>query len=174
MNRSEAGKSEVNPRFCLFCGKEFPLTKKRGKFCNSSCSAKYNNRGVTRHIKGSRVCSCGKPKKVANTYCSDCATNHVYHRSTSVEDAKTDEARKRLLIDIRGYRCEECGLSEWREQPIPIELHHIDGDTDNNKEENLQLLCPNCHGLTDTHKRRNKNGKRQLMRRKRYSDGQTW
>ena len=31
---------------------------------------------------------------------------------------------------------------------IPLEIHHIDGDCTNNKMENLQLLCPNCHSLT--------------------------
>jgi hypothetical protein len=98
----------------------------------------------------------------------------VYHRPPSVELAKTDEARKKMLLETRGHQCEGCGLENWRNQPIPIELHHVDGDTDNNNEENLQLLCPNCHALTDTHRRRNKNGKRQLMRRKRYASGQTW
>jgi hypothetical protein len=165
---------EVNPKSCLFCEEKLLYENRRGKLCNKSCAASYNNRGVSRHSKNSRVCGCGNSKLLQNKYCSECAQKHVYNRATSVETAKTDEARKRLLIEHRSYRCEVCGLSEWMGKPIPIELHHIDGDSDNNTEDNLQLLCANCHSQCETHKRRNKSGKRQLMRRKRYANGQTW
>lgn len=52
------------------------------------------------------------------------------------------------LIQLRGYRCECCGNSEWLGNPIKLEVHHIDGDHYNNEIENLQLLCPNCHSMT--------------------------
>lgn len=166
---------EANPQYCLFCGANIPFEKRRNKFCSKSCSASFNNQCVTRNPQKDRFCaSCGKRLSKRNKYCDDCAQKHVYHRSKSVEHARTDEARKRLLVDVRGYRCEICGLSEWMGKPIPIELHHIDGDSDNNKEDNLQLLCSNCHGQTDNHKRRNKNGSRQIMRRNRYANGKTW
>jgi hypothetical protein len=60
----------------------------------------------------------------------------------------------RALILTRGYRCECCGLSEWCEMPIPLEVHHKDEDTLNNEIDNLQLLCRNCHGITDNFKGR--------------------
>lgn len=44
--------------------------------------------------------------------------------------------------------CEECGLSEWRGQPLALELHHINGDPNDHRLENLQLICPNCHSVT--------------------------
>lgn len=53
---------------------------------------------------------------------------------------------KNELINKRGRKCEECNLSEWNNQAIPLELHHIEGKEDS--EENLKLLCPNCHALT--------------------------
>ena len=34
---------------------------------------------------------------------------------------------------------------------IPLELHHKDGDYRNNNEDNLELLCPNCHSLTSNY-----------------------
>lgn len=52
------------------------------------------------------------------------------------------------LIYLRGRKCEICGLTEWLNKPITIEVHHIDGDRNNNLAENLQLLCPNCHSYT--------------------------
>jgi 5-methylcytosine-specific restriction endonuclease McrA len=128
-----------------------------------------------RHFKHSDVCECGNVKKRSNKYCTECIDKRVYQKPT-LEAAKSGKYRRQYLIETRGYRCEECGVSEWRGQRLPLELHHIDGDSDHNSEENLVLLCPNCHAIKPTHKRRNalKNGKRQQMRRQRYADGKTW
>ena len=57
------------------------------------------------------------------------------------------------LIRVRGNKCESCGLEEWLDCPITLEVHHIDGDKTNNTLENLQLLCPNCHSVTDNWRR---------------------
>ncbi|MDT3366149.1 MAG: HNH endonuclease [Bacteroidota bacterium] len=52
------------------------------------------------------------------------------------------------------YYCEECHLSEWRGKPIPLEIHHINGNNTDNRLENLTLLCPNCHALTNNYRGR--------------------
>ena len=65
--------------------------------------------------------------------------------------------RNRLLAE--GYfekKCCCCGNTEWLGQPIPLELHHIDGNKNNNSLENLELRCPNCHYFTDTYKSKNR------------------
>ena len=46
--------------------------------------------------------------------------------------------------------CAMCHLSVWQGQPLSLQLHHINGQWDDNRENNLLLLCPNCHSLTDT------------------------
>lgn len=55
--------------------------------------------------------------------------------------------------------CQICGWNKVNPFTglVPLQIHHIDGDCLNNKEENLQLLCPNCHSLTDNYGSRNKN-----------------
>ena len=65
---------------------------------------------------------------------------------------------KRRLISagIKSHRCECCGLTEWLGHPVPLELHHKDGDRTNNTLSNLELVCPNCHALTDNYRGKNK------------------
>lgn len=66
--------------------------------------------------------------------------------------------RKNLLISSgqKRHACEECEYTMWNNKPIPIELHHIDGDNDNNDLSNLKILCPNCHAQTANYKSKNK------------------
>jgi hypothetical protein len=69
----------------------------------------------------------------------------------------TTHLRQRLLAEgIFEHRCLSCGLAEWLERPIPLEIDHINGDRRDNRLENLRLLCPNCHALTTTYRGKNK------------------
>ena len=65
---------------------------------------------------------------------------------------------KAYIFEKYGSKCVECGWGEKHptDGRIPLEVDHIDGDYTNNKEENLRLLCPNCHSLTPTYKSRNR------------------
>lgn len=65
---------------------------------------------------------------------------------------------KRRLIDagLKAARCEGCQLTEWRGVAIPLELHHRNGERHDNRLENLALLCPNCHALTENFGVRNR------------------
>ena len=63
--------------------------------------------------------------------------------------------KKRILKEkIKPNKCEICGLSVWLSKPIPLELHHINCDNKDNRLENLLLVCPNCHALTDGYRNR--------------------
>lgn len=64
--------------------------------------------------------------------------------------------KTRLLKEgLKEERCEECGLSEWRGRPLRITLHHVNGDGYDNRLENLEFLCPNCHSQTGNFAGRN-------------------
>lgn len=61
--------------------------------------------------------------------------------------------RGRLLREgEKENRCERCGNAEWMGKPIPLELHHKDGDRTNNRIENIELLCPNSHAATENYR----------------------
>ena len=61
-----------------------------------------------------------------------------------------------LKENILEYKCSLCNNTTWLNKRIPLELHHKDGDHDNNSLDNLCLLCPNCHALTDNYRKAKK------------------
>ena len=62
---------------------------------------------------------------------------------------------KLFLAGLKEKRCECCGNTEWMGKPINLELHHKNGDPRDNRIENLEILCPNCHSYTDTYSGKN-------------------
>jgi hypothetical protein len=76
-----------------------------------------------------------------------------------VRGSTTNSGRlRRRLIDagLKPAHCEECGMAEWRGVQLPLCLDHRNGDHTDNQLENLRILCPNCHAITDTWCRSNK------------------
>lgn len=65
---------------------------------------------------------------------------------------------RELLLKERPYKCECCGISEWQGKTIILQVHHIDGNRNNNTRNNLMLLCPNCHSQTDNWCNKNNHG----------------
>jgi len=68
----------------------------------------------------------------------------------------TSQLRYRLLKEgFKKDECEICGISQWNNKPICLELDHISGDKSDNSLENLRILCPNCHSQTSTFRGKN-------------------
>jgi hypothetical protein len=108
------------------------------------------------------------------TYCSNkCQQDYNFKNIIKqIEEGAELAPRimKRYLISKFGSKClsKDCGW-DWS-KPSIIELEHIDGNSNNNKLDNLTLLCPNCHAITPTYKNKNK-GNGRHKRRERYSKG---
>jgi predicted RNA-binding Zn-ribbon protein involved in translation (DUF1610 family) len=65
---------------------------------------------------------------------------------------KTYQLCRALLDKGTEYSCHECGISEWNNKSLTLEVDHIDGNWLNNLEANLRFLCPNCHSQQLTNK----------------------
>lgn len=64
---------------------------------------------------------------------------------------RTHELKLRLFSEgLKDRRCEGCGLTQWRGREIPLQLDHVNGLRNDNRLENLRILCPNCHAQTET------------------------
>lgn len=80
----------------------------------------------------------------------------------SIEELLSSPKRNRKHVKLRlvragllENRCYSCGLAEWRGLPLSLQLDHINGVPDDNRLENLRMLCPNCHSQTPTYSGRN-------------------
>jgi 5-methylcytosine-specific restriction endonuclease McrA len=74
-------------------------------------------------------------------------------------ERKTRRTHLKVRLITAGFlrpECAECGLSRWRGQVLSLEMDHVNGNRDDNRLENLRLLCLNCHSLTETYAGRNK------------------
>lgn len=70
---------------------------------------------------------------------------------------QTSKIKQKLLKEgIKKYECECCRNTMWNGMRIVLEVHHKDGNRKNNELDNLQLLCPNCHAMTDNWRGRGK------------------
>jgi len=171
-------KYELNPKLCKHC--TTPLSykdKQRGKsFCNSTCSATYNNTQRSKNYEQVVTCTCGKKFKHVKwkkrIYCNlKCMSEHAHEKAVArlkplfLLGKLTDRTSiKKVMLDMGvEHMCQICGIKDWQGKPIPMILDHINGRADNNMPDNLRFVCSNCDSQTDHYKGKNKgNGRKSL------------
>jgi 5-methylcytosine-specific restriction endonuclease McrA len=138
------------------CGLEAKFTLKNGKLCckehYNSCEAikNKNSDGLKRaykekrkncdHFDGKRGWSKGKL---------------LYEKDEifSYNNFSGEYIKKAIFhFYIFENKCYSCGIIKWNDKDIPLEIHHLDGDCNNNDIDNLTILCPNCHSQTYNYK----------------------
>jgi hypothetical protein len=63
---------------------------------------------------------------------------------------------KRALLEIGvEYKCNICKIDKWLDKDISLDIHHKNGNWSDDRRENLEFLCPNCHSFTDTFRSKN-------------------
>lgn len=71
--------------------------------------------------------------------------------------AQRSHLKRRLFeVGLKDNECESCGISEWEGRRLKLHLHHVNGRKHDNRLENLQILCPNCHSQTPNYGGRNR------------------
>lgn len=165
---------------CDTCQKDLTRTTStlsKHNFCNHSCSAKFTNKSSPKRTKLNKKCKhCQTPlENTQSIYCNNiCQKDFEYNKYIKEwkEGLKVGYVgkAKALAPTIRRYMliknnntCQECGWNKHHpidNKPL-VEVDHIDGDASNCREENLRVLCPNCHSMTPTFRARNKESSRQ-------------
>ena len=152
---------------CKECGK---LTENK-TYCSRSCNAIGNNKN------NNRWKNFETKKKTQKRICDNCNTEYYGQNERFCSNECRYSFTEKQIIEGNGFRiavrnylirkkncCFICGITDWNEKPISLEMDHIDGNCKNNRLENVRLLCPNCHSQTDTFRVKNKGN----SSRKRY------
>lgn len=100
---------------------------------------------------------CYKSRTCSNQCLMDAKYDKIAARLTAGSTLKTSAVKRYLFrYKLAEKKCQTCGLSEWMGKEIPLTLDHINGINNDNRLENVRILCPNCHSQTDTFCGKNK------------------
>lgn len=165
-------------RKCLNCNNKFKVSKNNDKkLCGISCRASYTNKNRTKKDYGNCLNCNKKLNRKKSKYCSNNCQGQLKRKQIFLEiengSLKYYESEyKKFLILKCGEQCMECGwnVKNIYTNKVPIQLEHIDGNSENNKLDNLKLLCPNCHSLTKTWGGGNKGNGRKKRQEKRNEE----
>lgn len=116
---------------CLNCGTS--LNKNQFKYCSNKCQLDFQRKEKVKQIFNGEISGLKN------------ATN---------SSPKIKDNLRLFMLEKSNYCCEKCGcnwINPYSGKTI-LEIHHIDGNRNNNLENNLQVLCPNCHAMTENYK----------------------
>lgn len=151
---------------CVQCSKTIQQKNIHQKYCSQECSQKFHNHKYS--------CSkCPNRIKRKNGLCLQCSNKDKYEKNIQKwlngeieggSDRNLSTYVRRYLLEQAGYKCKVCGFNEVHpaDGRTILEVNHIDGDGSNHSPDNLEVLCPNHHALTDTYRGRNQGNGRKV------------
>lgn len=130
---------------CLYCGKELTIEQRHNKYCSSSCQMNYQSQEKINNWLEGTFDGLKKGGALSSTI-------------------------RKYLIEKANNQCQVCGWNKINPitNLVPLEIHHIDGNYLNNRPENLQVLCPNCHSLTENYRNLNNSERQRISFRQNY------
>jgi hypothetical protein len=152
-----------------------------GRFCSQACARSYATKKDRVAISElvSKTLSNRKPSFLRGA-AADPLKRHKFTNEERESVAKAireksearpfeetfRHARKRIVFREQNGKCFVCGCTSiWNKKILIFQLHHIDGNSENNKRANVIMLCPNCHSQTPTFSR-SKTAKRVIKHEK--------
>lgn len=142
------------------CGEPVFSRYQKTKCCSTACAKRRFE------VRGKSCTNCtNKLKRHQYKYCSiSCQRTFEFQlRASKLENGTyatcyCNQFIRRYLVQRSGEKCARCGWAKrhLKTGRVPVEAEHIDGDWRNNRVDNLILLCPNCHSLTDTYRALNR------------------
>ena len=156
---------------CNKCKKEFKPTTGLKNYCSIKCRNSRVWTEADKLKKSEAAKNSNKVKEANRRTSSNLNSIKKYQQSieenrkkkiakiieTPFDELKWSDKRIKIYHEQDG-KCNRCRNNKWQGENIPLELEHKDGNNINNDRNNLELLCPNCHALTDTWRGRNKKG----------------
>ena len=169
---------------CEKCGKLCDSIYASGRFCSYKCARSFStfakrkliNKKISKKLKGHKGWGSFKsiPKDVlrAGNKKGGLTTARKFKETLEydLEYLPWDEIIKKysiktirkIILKQQGNRCARCGLKKWNGKIITLQLHHKDGNRKNNKRNNLECVCLNCHSLTENFGSKNKKYLKQM------------
>lgn len=153
---------------CEYCQQEHDGSFGSGRFCSRKCSSGFSTRAKRSEI------NLSVSKKLSERQLSDehkASISKNWHKvlrnkrtATPIKELLVVDSsfaplyiRKRLLQEgLKTNQCEECGITDYMGKPLVMQCHHVNGKRSDNRIENLQMLCPNCHSQTENWSGRNR------------------
>jgi predicted transcriptional regulator len=139
-------------------GKNYKQISEITGLCKSTISYYIGDRIGRKNNSNINSCkNCDKNINIGQVFCNkECNIKYkLKNRIIKLESGELTDNKiiRKALVEKIGDFCSICKISStWNNKKLTLEVDHIDGNSDNNKFDNLRLVCPNCHSQLDTSK----------------------